>query len=266
MVAEGGSFMTVLYQKKGRIAYITLNRPEALNAINLETQRELARIWVDFRDDPDVWVAILTGAGERAFSAGVDLREKDKVSDVWGSWDTGEPALPNPILGAMEIWKPVIAAVQGYCLGMGCTLALSCDIRIAAENAVFGYPEVAQGIAVSVASLLLPRLVPSGIAMEILLTADNVDAREACRIGLVNKVVPLSELVSTAEKTAMGICDNAPLAVRATKETAIRGWDMPFDQGRRLGVLLARQVNLSEDAREGPRAFVEKRKPVYKGI
>ncbi len=258
--------MAVLYQKRDKIAYITLNRPEALNAINLETQRELARIWADVRDDPDVLVAILSGAGEKAFSAGVDLKEKDKVSDVWGSWDRGEPVLPNPILGAMEIWKPVIGAVQGYCLGMGCTLALSCDIRIAAENAILGYPEVAQGIAVSVASLLLPRLVPSGIAMEILFTADNIDAREAYRIGLVNKVVPFSELLSAAEKVARRICDNAPLAVRATKEAAVRAWDMPLDQGRRLGVLLARQVNASEDAREGPRAFVERRKPRYKGI
>lgn len=258
--------MTVLYQKRDRIAYITLNRPKVLNAINLETQRELARIWADFRDDPDVWVAILAGAGERAFSAGVDLAEKDKVSDVWGSWDVGEPVLPNPILGAMEIWKPVIAAVQGYCLGMGCTLALGCDIRIAAENAVFGYPEVAQGIAVSVASLLLPRIVPSGMAMEILLTADNIDAREAYRIGLVNKVVPLAELLPAAEKIARRICENAPLAVRATKETTVRGFDMPLDQGRRLGVLLARQVNLSEDAKEGPKAFVAKKRPMYKGI
>lgn len=257
--------MTVLYAKKDRIAYITLNRPEVMNAIDLMTQRELAQTWADFRDDPDVWVAILSGAGDKAFSSGVDLKEKAKVSDVWGSWDVGEPNLPNPILGAMEVWKPVIAAVHGYCLGMACTLALSCDIRLAAENASFGYPEVAWGIAVSVGSIVLPRMAPWGMAMEILFTADNIGAQEAYRIGLVNKVVPVARLIPTAEELAWRICRNSPVAVRATKETAVRAREMPLDQARRLGVLLARQVNESEDAREGPQAFVGKRKPVYRG-
>lgn len=256
--------MAVTYQKKDRIGYVTLNRPEVLNAIDSQTRRELSRIWAEFRDDPDVWVAILSGAG-KAFSVGVDLKEMERSPDVWGPWDSGEPATPDPLVGAMQVWKPVVAAVNGHCLGMGCTLALSCDIRIAADNASFSYPEVARGVAVSLGTLLLPRLVPFGLAMEMLFTAAPIDAHEAYRIGLVNRVVPLFELMPEAEEMARRICENSPLAVRATKEHAVRGWEMTFEQGRRLGVSLARWVNQSEDAREGPRAFVEKRKPVYKG-
>ncbi len=257
--------MAVIYQKRDRIAYITLNRPEALNAINLETQQELSRIWADFRDDPDVWVAIISGVGDKAFSAGVDLKELSQSPDVLGLWDDGLPSVPGGLLGAMEVWKPTIAAVNGYALGMGCTFALSCDIRIAAENASFAYPEVARGVSVSLGSLLLPRVIPLALAMEILFTANRIDAHEAYRIGLVNKVVPLSELMPAAEKTARAICENAPLAVRATKEHVIRGREMPLDQGRRLGVLLAGQVHRSEDAKEGPKAFIEKRSPLYRG-
>lgn len=254
--------MAVLYEKKDKIAYISLNRPEVRNAIDPETLSELSQIWSDFRDDPNIWVAILTGAGDKAFSSGVDLV---KLSQLQAEGRLEGFEGPSAIEAPLEVWKPVIAAVNGYAIGMGCTLALACDIRIAADTASFSYTEVVYGVPVSIATLWLPRRVPFGLAMEMLLTGDRIDAEEAYRIGLVNKVVPLAELMPTAERVAKRICENAPLAVSATKEHAIRGMEMPLEQGRRLGRLLLGSVLGSEDAKEGPRAFAEKRKPVYKG-
>jgi E-phenylitaconyl-CoA hydratase len=254
--------MSVLYHKKGRIAYITLNRPEVLNAIDPETLEQLSAIWSDFRDDPNLWVAILTGAGDKAFSSGVDLV---KLSQLQAEGRLENFESTSAIEAPLMIWKPVIAAVSGYAIGMGCTLALACDIRIAADTASFAYTEVVYGVPVSIGTLWLPRRVPFGLAMEMLLTGDRINAEEAYHIGLVNKVVPLAELMPTAERVANRICENAPLAVWATKEHAIRGMGMPLEQGRRLGRLLLDSVLSSEDAKEGPRAFAEKRKPIYKG-
>ena len=254
--------MAVLYEKKGRIAYITLNRPEVRNAIDPETLSELGQIWADFRGDPNIWVAILTGAGDKAFCSGVDLVKLSQLQRE-GHLEGLEGA--SAIEAPLGIWKPVIAAVNGYAIGMGCTLALACDIRIAADRASFAYTEVVYGVPVSIGTLWLPRRVPFGLAMEMLLTGDRIDAEEAYRIGLVNKVVPLGELMPTAERVGKRICENAPLAVWATKEHAIRATEMPLEQGRRLGRLLLVSVLGSEDAKEGPVAFTEKRKPVYKG-
>ncbi len=206
-----------------------------MNAVNLETQQELSKSWAEFREDPDVWVAIISGAGDEAFSAGADLKEMGQSPDVLGSWDDVLPTVPSALLGAMEVWKPTIAAINGYALGMGCTIALSYDIRIAAENAPFSYPEVAREVSVSLGSLLLPRLIPLGLAIEMLLTGDIIDSEEVYRLGLVNKVVALLELMSAAEKTTKRLCENPPLAVRATRKYVIRGREMLFDQGRSRG-------------------------------
>lgn len=249
----------LLYQKRGKIAYITLNRPEVLNAINNEMGERLTDVLLSIRDDADVWAAIITGAGKRAFSAGADLKEVDKRT-------TGSERERLTLMRGLGIYKPFIAAINGYCLGGGLELALECDIRVAAEHATFGLPEVTlAGFPAGGGTQRLPEILPLNIALEIILTGDRITAQEAYRIGLVNRVVPMAELLPTAEVIANRINKNGPLAVRAIKEAVCRGIKMPYDQGLRLEALLSNAVRLTEDAKEGPRAFVEKRVPVYKG-
>jgi enoyl-CoA hydratase/carnithine racemase len=259
------AYETILYEKRDRIAYITLNRPQAMNAMTLKMDSELEEVWADFRDDPEAWVSIITGAGERAFCAGHDLRE-----DAAGDMDLGaaaefwQPPSFQSILRGIEIWKPVIAAVNGYCLAGGLELALACDLRIASENASFGFPQVQVGLMPGTGGIQLPRLVALAPAMQMLLTGERIDAQEAYRIGLVNNVVPLPDLMAEAEKLARRICDNAPLGVSAVKQAAIRGLSLTLEQGLQLGMQLYNQVRRTEDAKEGPKAFVEKRKPEYR--
>jgi E-phenylitaconyl-CoA hydratase len=209
-------------------------------------------------------VAILSGAGDRAFSAGADLKEmreaREAGEDFWVP-----PQARGSIEPELRVYKPVIAAINGHCLGGGLTLALSCDIRIASNNATFGYLEILRGIPTTNGALRLPRAVPLGIALELLLTGDRIDAQEAYRVGLVNRLAPLAELIPTAEAIANKIMDNAPLAVRVTKELAIKGLAMSYEEGLRLGEAMRQIVKGSEDAKEGPRAFAEKRKPIWKG-
>ena len=255
--------MALLYEKKERIAYITLNRPEALNALNPDVIQELSQALTDFRDDSQLLVAIITGAGERAFCAGADIATtipmlKSMRSEWW--------RLPATIFRGLDVWKPIIAAINGHALGGGLELALSCDIRIAAEKATFGVPEVTLGLIPGFGGTQrLPRVIPTAIAAEMLLTGRSINAQEAYRIGLVNKVVPLPELMPAAEEMANRLCQLPPLAVRAAKEAMLRGLDLTLEEGLRLETKIEDFVMSTEDADEGPKAFLEKRKPVFKG-
>jgi enoyl-CoA hydratase/carnithine racemase len=256
-------FKNLIYEKKGRIAYVIINRPERMNAIDGDTSRELYDAFSDFRDDDQVWVSILTGAGERAFSAGADLVEMSQAFSGGGMWLEGAF---GGITRDMEIWKPMIAAINGYCLAGGLELALCCDVRVAAEHATFGLPEPTRAIIPGAGGTQrLPRAVPLAFAMELLLTGGRFDAQTALRFGLVSHVVPAAEVMTTAEGIAAKILECGPLAVRAIKQVAYRGLDMTLEEGLSLEAKLYGEVWRSEDAREGPTAFAQKRKPEYKG-
>lgn len=258
----------VLYEKKGHIAYITLNRPEAYNAINSEAWAGLTKAWIDVRDDPEVRVAIVTGTGDKAFSSGADLKE---IGQYMMTPEDKRPPINTLIpditpMRGLEVWKPFIAAINGIATGGGLELAMTCDMRIAAENAMLGLMEVKQSLVPNMSGTQrLPRLVPFGKAMEMLLTGDSIDAQEAYRIGLVNKVVPRAELMSAAEKLANRIAENGPLAVKAIKEVVYRGIQMSLADGIRVEEYFSKPLLGTEDAKEGPMAFAQKRKPVYKG-
>ncbi len=247
----------VLYEKKGHIAYITFNRPERMNALGQELSADLAAAEAQFAADDDAWIGIYTGAGDRAFCAGRDLKE---AASSGGKSNVRE-RLARP---SVDFGKPTIAAVNGFAYGGGMERALACDIRICSENAVFSLAEVKVGLCPPSGSFVLPRLIGLSNAMWLLLSGDPVDAQEAHRIGLVTKVVPRDELMTTATQMAEVICQNAPLAVRATRKLATLGVEMPMEYGRRMGLDLIASVWESEDAVEGAKAFAEKRKPDWK--
>ena len=255
--------MALLYEKKGKVAYITINRPRALNAVDPETLQELSQALLDFRDDEDRWVAILTGVGERAFCVGADIKDMLPVlGEIRNEWWR----IPPTILRGLELWKPIIAAINGHALGGGLELALACDLRIAAENATFGVPEVNLGIIPGWGGTQrLPRAIPAAKAAELLFFGQRIDAQEAYRIGLINKVVPLPQLLPTAEEWAQRLCEIPPLAVRAAKEAMIRGVEMSLEEGLRLEAKLEDFLFATEDHREAKGAWLEKRKPVLKG-
>lgn len=262
--------MTVLFEKNERIAIITINRPEAMNALDAETLEQLNAAWVDFRDAPDLWVAIVTGAGDKAFCAGADLKKLRQFYNAMTPIQRREKSEKEPGVGGitrnLDIWKPIIAAINGHCLAGGLELALACDIRIAAESAIFGLTEASWGIMPGAGGTQrLPRLISVARSLEMILCAEKINAPEALKIGLVNRVVPLKDVMAEATKTAQRICQNAPLAVRAAKEAIYRGLDLSLHDGLRLEQFLAEPLRQSEDAREGPLAFSEKRKPVFKG-
>jgi enoyl-CoA hydratase/carnithine racemase len=254
--------MAVDYKKEGRIAIFTINRPEAMNALNVETMAELRDAMTEFRDDDELWVGIVTGVGEKAFCGGADIKNtlpfmKEHGRDPW--------AMPDSIMRGLEMWKPLVAAINGMALGGGLELALACDIRIVAENARLGTPEVTLGLIPGWGGTQrLPRVIPWCKAAELLLMGKLIDAQEAYRIGLVNKVVPQAEVLATAKEWAQAICKAAPLAVRAAKEAMLRGSAMTIEEGLRLENALVASVMATEDFTEGTTAFVEKRKPNYK--
>jgi len=252
--------MALHYEKEGKIVVITLDRPEALNAMDPETCVAFSNACINFRDDPDAWVALITGAGDRAFSVGVDLK---KLMPVLADKSF---QMPPAIFRGLDIWKPIIAAINGAALGGGLEIAMACDIRIAAENATFGQPEARWGVLAGWGGTQrLPRLIPRAKAAEMLFLGNIIDATEAYRLGLVNKVVPPAELLPTARQWAAQICDNGPLGIRAMKEAMIRGTDMTLEEGLRLEALVGNAVLASEDLREGLEAFSAKRKPQFKG-
>ena len=255
--------MLIEYQKEGRIAIFTINRPEALNAMSVAASQELSNVMMEFRDDPDLWVGIITGAGEKAFSAGADI--KDQLPFLREHRDSPW-AMPDTPMRGLELWKPLIAAINGLALGGGLEIALACDIRIASENARFGTPEVTLGLIPGWGGTQrLPRVVPWCKAAEIVLMGRPIDAQEAYRIGLTNKVVPRDKLVTEAKKLAEAICQAAPLAVRAVKEAMMRGLDMSLEEGLRLEDDFQRYIMSTKDFEEGITAFREKKKPKFKG-
>ena len=256
------AYQYALYEKKGRVAYVTMNRPEVLNALHPPANEELYEIWCDFRDDPDVWIAIFTGAGDRAFSAGNDLKYTAQQGRIGGS----RSAPFGGIVSNFVCWKPIIAAVNGYAMGGGLELALACDIVIAADHAQLALPEPRVGLTAGAGGMhRLPRQIPLKQAMGMLLTGKRIPAQEAYRIGLVNEVVPLAELIPTAERWASEILECAPLSVKASKQVAMTSLDWPLEVSMSRTYDMQRRAAESEDNIEGPRAFAEKRTPQWKG-
>jgi enoyl-CoA hydratase len=251
------------YDKEGQIAIFRINRPEVLGALNVKGITELHDTLVDFRDNDELLVGIITGTGDKAFSAGVDI--KDFLPFIKRT--AGKPwQVPGTVMRGLELWKPLIAACNGLTYGGGLEIVLGCDIRIASENARFALPEVTIGLVPGGGGTQrLPRIIPRGIAAEMLFTGKSIDAQEAYRIGLVNKVVPIDMLMSTAKEIAESICQNGPLAVRAAKEAMIRGMSMSLEDGLRLEDSLTQFIVSTKDFSEGTQAFIEKRKPKFKG-
>ena len=246
------------------IALVTINRPERLNAMDAAHYQALSRAWSRVRDDDAIRVAIVTGAGDRSFTTGADIKAfLPRPPELSEMWLTQRSQLLNR---GLEVWKPVIAAVNGYCLGGGMTLLLATDIRVAATHATFNLAEVKRGIiAANGGTQRLLQQLPHAIGMEMLLTGDGIDAETALRWGLVNKVVPRGEVLDTAFAYARKIAANAPLAVQAAKELALRSRDMDLQTGLRMEAVIHRILSMTEDAKEGPAAFAAKRPPNFKG-
>jgi enoyl-CoA hydratase/carnithine racemase len=258
--------MAILYEKRGRVAYITINRPEARNAVDPETMQELSDAWIDFRDDDDLWISVLTGAGDQSFSAGADL--KTLIPRLTGAIPGGGQEITGGFGGitrGFECWKPMIAAVNGHCFAGGFEMMLACDLRIASENAVFGLTEVSWGIIPAAGGTQrLPRSIPLAKAMELILTARRISAAEAFDFGLINKVVPQAELMNEVERWIATLLERGPLALRAAKQAILQGLYMTLDEGMVLEQRLMAGLLKTEDAREGPLAFAQKRKPEFK--
>ena len=251
----------VRYEKRNRIAFVTINRPEVMNALHPPASEEMSRVWEDVIADPEVWVAIVTGAGDRAFSAGNDLK--------WTA-QHGMPRMPKGGFGGLttrdDLWKPVIAAVNGVALGGGLEIALACDIIIASENARMGLPEPRVGLAALAGGMhRLPRQIGLKNAMGMMLTGRHIDAQEAYRLGLVQEVAAPDKLMERALAWANEISQCSPISVRTTKEVALSGLGRPLEEamhGRYDGIS---KLFSSEDFIEGPMAFAQKRKPQWKG-
>jgi enoyl-CoA hydratase/carnithine racemase len=258
------NYENILYEKKGRIAYVTINRPDSMNAMNTQTHVELRHAWEDFRDDGEVWVAILSGAGDRAFSTGNDLKES-------AARGKDAPAQERPPFGGItsqfECSKPIIAAVHGYCVAGGFETALACDLIIAADNAQFSLPEVKVGLVAGAGGLhRLAQTAPLKATMGMVLTGRRITAQRAYELGFVNEVVPVEKLMETAEQWANEILEGAPLAVRLTKEAVLGGLQVPVEQAIAHDTQeIKPRIRASEDYLEGPRSFAEKRKPAWTG-
>jgi enoyl-CoA hydratase len=258
------TFENVLFEKKNGIGYVTVNRPKALNALNMATMEELRAAFTDIQRDGAVRTAILTGAGDKAFVAGADIHELAQQDAISGK---AFALRGQAVLDLIEsLGKPVIACINGFALGGGCELALACTMRLATENAKLGQPEVKLGIVPGYGgSQRLPRLVGKGVAMQLVLTGEMVSAQEALRIGLVNEVVPASELIARAEAIAAKIAANAPLAVQYVLEAVNRGMEMPLAEGLCLEATLFGVCCATIDKKEGTSAFLEKRAAQFQG-
>jgi len=256
--------MAIEFSVQDGIALITLNRPERLNALDTEHYDALSKAWQTVRDDPEIRVAIVTGAGDKSFCSGADIK----------SFIAKPPSLAEMMLTqksqllnrGLELWKPVIAAVNGYCLGGGMTMLLATDLRVAAEHATFSVAEVKRGLfPANGGTQRIIQQLPHAIAMEMLLIGDPIDAATALRWGLVNKVVPLAELLPAAMEYEKRLSANAPLAVQSAKQLALRSRDLDLASGLRMEQLFMRVLQTSEDVQEGSAAFSEKRAAQFKG-
>jgi enoyl-CoA hydratase/carnithine racemase len=253
----------VLYERDGHVATITYNRPEALNAVNGALRRDLNSAFARFRDEDDAWVAIVTGAG-RAFCAGGDLRDGAGATGTFSGTFWEKPTL-NSFESGWEIYKPVIAAVNGYCLGYGLTLVTWCDFVLASDRARFGYPEAALGIPAMVGAIRLPQRIGWSDAMELLMTGEQVDAARAREMGLVWRVVPHADLMTEARALAQRLVAGAPLAQRAMKEMAMRAPHLAPLEAVRFAETMRHVAASTADAAEGLRASTEGRAPRWEG-
>jgi enoyl-CoA hydratase/carnithine racemase len=258
------AYENILLEKKSSIAYITVNRPKVLNALNMATMEELRSAFHDIKSDAKVRVALLTGSGEKAFIAGADISELAKQDAITGKEYTHRG---QSVLGLIEnLGKPVIACINGFALGGGCEIALACTMRLASENSKLGQPEVKLGIIPGYGgSQRLPRLVGKGLATQLLLTGEMISAQEALRIGLVNEVTAPADLIPRAEAIAQKIIANAPLAVQYTLEAVNKGMEMHLKEGLYLEATLFGLSCATEDKKEGTAAFLEKRPAQFKG-
>ena len=251
---------TVLYEKSDHVAIITINRPEALNSLSVEMLTGIEDAMAEFDADPNLWIAILTAAGDKAFSSGLDLKEAAPLltgGDALGFEDTTKRQFS-------DVFKPIVCAVNGFCIAGGMEMLLGTDLRIAAEHATFGLGEVRWGLVpLGGTHIRLPRQIPWAIAMQLLLTGKPIDAQRAYEVGLVNQVVPADQLMPTALDQARKLCRNGPLAMKTAKEIAVRS--LGLESGFVLEKALGQRVLASEDAKEGPRAFAEKRPPKFTG-
>ncbi|HKD84673.1 MAG TPA: enoyl-CoA hydratase-related protein [Terriglobales bacterium] len=258
------NFENLLFEKRGAVAVVTINRPKVLNALNMATMDELRQAFTAIRDDRDARVAILTGAGEKAFVAGADIGELNKQDPVQAKEYTHRG---QGVLDLIEnLGKPAICAVNGFALGGGCEIAMACSFRIASENAKFGQPEVKLGIIPGYGGTQrLPRLVGKGLALQLVLAGEMISAQEALRIGLVNEVSAPAELLPRCEAIAQKIIANAPLAVQYCMEAVNKGMEMTLREGLYLEAVLFGLACATEDKKEGTSAFLEKRAPQFKG-
>lgn len=258
------TYQNLLFEREGSIGLLAINRPKVLNALNRETMTEISQAVKKIATDPDVAVLIITGSGEKSFVAGADIGEMRTLSALEGrAWSKFSQATFNTI---ENLPQPVIAAVNGYALGGGCELAMSCDIRIASEKAKFGQPEVLLGVVPAFAGTQrLPRLVGKGRAKELLFTGDQIDAAEAYRIGLVNKVVPAGELLTAAKALAEKIISRGPVAVQLCKAAVNEGLDMDLESGQAYEAEVFGLCFATADQKEGMSAFVEKRPAKFTG-
>jgi enoyl-CoA hydratase/carnithine racemase len=254
---------TVLYELDDHVVTITYNRPEALNAVNGQLRADLNEAFARFRDDEEAWVAIVTGAG-RAFCVGADLKDGEGSVGVFPGTFWEKPTA-NSFESGWEIFKPVIAAVNGYCLGYGLTLVTWCDFVIASDRAQFGYPEVTLGTPAIVGAIRLPQRINWQYAMELLLTGERIDAHRAKEIGLAGWVVPHDDLIGEARQLAARLVRAAPLAQRAMKEVAMRARHLPMLEAIRFGETMRKVAAATADAAEGARAAVERRPPRWTG-
>ncbi len=258
------NFENILFEKKNSIAYVTVNRPKVLNALNMATMEELRSAFHEIKNDASVRVAIMTGSGEKSFIAGADISELAKHNAVSAKEYTHRG---QSVLNLIEnLGKPVIACINGFALGGGCEIAMACTMRLASENAKLGQPEVKLGIIPGYGGTQrLPRLVGKGVAMQLLLAGEMISAQEAHRIGLVNEVTAPAELIPRAEAIAQKIIANGPLAVQYTMEAVNKGAETTLAEGLYIEAVLFGVACATEDKTEGTTAFLEKRSPQFKG-
>jgi enoyl-CoA hydratase/carnithine racemase len=268
MENEMADYQYILFEERNHVAWITLNRPEVLNAMHPPMASELRSAWQRVRDDDDIWMAVLTGSGERAFSAGSDLKWRAEQGEDARAHNRNEVS-DSEALGfqrGRDCWKPLVTAVNGYAVGGGLELVLGCDIVLAADNAQFGLPEVRRGLMADGAGIhRLVRRVPYSVAMSMVLTGQFIDAAEAHRVGLVNEITAVGQLRAATERWVEQMMECAPLSLRASKEAALRGLELPLWEAVGQTYPSADMLYASEDFIAGPKAFAEKKKPEWKG-